>query len=61
MKLKYRTATIDDLYLLTKTRIEVLRAANDLDDSIDNMSEVEMESRAYYENALKNNLHTAFQ
>ncbi len=60
MKLEYRTATIDDLYLLTKTRIEVLRAANDLDDSID-MSEVEMKSRAYYENALKNNLHTAFQ
>ncbi len=60
MKLKYRTATIDDLDLLTKTRIEVLRAANDLNDSID-MSEVEMESRAYYENALKNNLHTAFQ
>lgn len=60
MKLEYRIATIDDLDLLTKTRIEVLRAANDLDDSID-MSEVEMKSRAYYENALKNNLHTAFQ
>lgn len=60
MKLEYRIATIDDLDLLTKTRIEVLRAANDLDDSID-MSEVERESRTYYENALKNNLHTAFQ
>ena len=31
MNLEYRKATIDDLDLLTKTRIEVLRAANNLD------------------------------
>ena len=59
MNLEYRKATIDDLDLLTKTRIEVLRAANNLDDRID-MSRVERESRKYYENALANNLHTAY-
>lgn len=35
MNLEYRKATIDDLDLLTKTRIEVLRAANNLDNLID--------------------------
>lgn len=59
MNLEYRKATIDDLDLLTKTRIEVLRAANNLDDRID-MSRVERESRKYYENALAKNLHTAY-
>ncbi len=50
---------IDDLDLLTKTRIEVLRAANNLDNNID-MSRVERESRVYYENALTNDYHTAY-
>ena len=59
MKFEYRKATIADLELLIKTRIEVLRAANNLDDSID-MSTVERESRLYYENALTNDLHTAY-
>ncbi len=59
MKFEYRKATIDDLDLLIKTRIEVLRAANNLDDSID-MSTVERESRLYYEDALTNDLHTAY-
>ncbi len=59
MKLEFRKATIDDLDILTKTRIEVLRAANGLDDNID-MSRVERESRVYYENALTNDLHTAY-
>lgn len=30
MNLKYKKATIEDLDILTKTRIEVLRAANKL-------------------------------
>lgn len=30
MNLKYKKATIDDIDILTKTRIEVLRAANKL-------------------------------
>ena len=59
MELEYRKATIDDLDLLTKTRIEVLRAANNLDNNID-MSRVERESRVYYENALTNDYHTAY-
>lgn len=59
MELDYRKATTDDLYILTKTRIEVLRAANGLDDNT-NMSRVEKETRAYYENALANGSHTAY-
>lgn len=59
MEFEFRKATIDDLDILTKTRIEVLRAANGLDDSID-MTRVERESRAYYENALSNGSHTAY-
>lgn len=59
MEFEYKKATIDDLNILTKTRIEVLRAANALDDNTD-MSRVEKESRAYYENALSNDFHTAY-
>lgn len=59
MKLEYRKATVDDLELLIKTRIQVLRAANNLDNYVD-MSRVEIESRVYYENALINDLHTAY-
>lgn len=59
MQLDYRKATTDDLDILTKTRIEVLRAANGLDDNT-NMSRVEKETRAYYENALANGSHTAY-
>lgn len=40
MNLTYKKATIDDLETLVKTRIEVLRAANKLDDDI-NMEKVE--------------------
>ena len=57
--LKYKKASLDDLELLTKTRIQVLRAANRLDDSAD-MSEVETESRAYYKKALADGTHTAY-
>ena len=59
MELDYRKATTDDLDILTKTRIEVLRAANCLDDNT-NMLRVEKETRAYYENALANGSHTAY-
>ena len=59
MELDYRKATTDDLDILTKTRVEVLRAANGLDDNT-NMSRVEKETRAYYENALANGSHTAY-
>lgn len=45
--MNFRKATIEDLDILVTTRIEVLRAANRLDASID-MSEVERQSREYY-------------
>ena len=58
-KLEYRKAAAEDIDLLTKTRIEVLLAANGLPENTD-MSEVEKQSRAYYENAIPGGAHTAF-
>ena len=55
----YRRATIDDLNELVRTRIEVLRAANKLDESVD-MSKVERQSKDYYEKALADGSHTAY-
>ena len=48
-----------DLELLTETRLEVLRAANQLDSDVD-MSEVKEQSFEYYQNALKNDTHLAY-
>ena len=56
--MEFRKATAEDIDLLVRTRIEVLRAANGLADSAD-MSEVEKQSRAYYEKALADGTHTA--
>ena len=58
MDLTFRKATVDDIDLLTKTRIEVLRAANRLPDDTD-MGDVEKLSRLYYEKALRDGTHTA--
>ena len=44
--MEFRKATAEDIDLLVRTRIEVLRAANGLADSAD-MSEVEKQSRAH--------------
>lgn len=55
----YKKATIADLDLLTKTRIEVLRAANNLSADTD-MSEVQKKSYEYYQKALKNETHIAY-
>ena len=55
----YRRATIEDLDELVRTRSEVLRAANKLDESVD-MSEVERQSRDYYTKALADGSHTAY-
>ncbi len=43
MNLTFKKATIEDIDLLTKTRIEVLRAANKLSDDTD-MTEIEHQS-----------------
>ncbi len=56
--MEYRIATVDDIDILVKSRIEVLRAANKLDEQTD-MSEVEEQSRKYYEKALCNGAHLA--
>lgn len=58
MNFIYKTATIEDLDVLTKTRVKVLRAANQLDETVD-MSLVEKESRAYYQKALPDGSHVA--
>ncbi len=55
----YRKATIEDLDMLVETRIEVLRAANKLDASVD-LTEVERQSRVYYSKALSDKTHTAY-
>jgi len=55
----YRRATIEDLDELVRTRIKVLRAANKLDENVD-MSEVERQSKDYYEKALADGSHTTY-
>lgn len=59
MNLTYKRTTLEDIDLLTKTRIEVLRAANQLSDAAD-MSEVERESYNYYQRALCDGSHIAY-
>jgi len=59
MNLIYRKASITDIDILTKTRIQVLRAANKLDDSVD-MTLVEQESHRYYQDALYSGDHIAY-
>ncbi len=59
MKHIFKKATIQDLNILTQTRIEVLRAANKLSDDVD-MSEVETQSREYYKKALVEDAHVAY-
>ena len=55
----YKKATLDDLDILTETRIEVLRAANQLSDDAD-MSEVKARSYEYYRKALRDGTHIAY-
>ena len=59
MSLIYRKATIEDIDILTETRIEVLRAANKLS-ADSNMDEVRKQSYDYYKNALCNGTHIAY-
>ena len=57
-RIEFRKAIPEDVDLLVRTRIEVLRAANGLTESAD-MSKVEKQSRDYYEKALADETHTA--
>lgn len=59
MNLTYKRATPKDIDLLTQTRIEVLRAANQLSDDTD-MTEVEKQSYSYYQKALCDDSHIAY-
>lgn len=59
MSLVYKKATIEDVDILTETRITVLRAANQLSDDID-MAEVKKQSYEYYKRALSNDSHVAY-
>lgn len=59
MKYFYKRAAVSDIDLLTKTRIEVLRAANQLSESVE-MSMVEQQSREYYEEALSSGNHVGY-
>lgn len=59
MNLIYKRATLEDIDILTETRIKALRAANQLSDTID-MSEVEGESRQYYQKSLTDGSHIAY-
>ncbi len=58
-KILYKRAGIRDLELLVETRIEVLRAANRLDESAD-LSCVRQQTRDYYEKALNDETHIAY-
>ncbi len=59
MNLIYKKATIEDIDMLTETRIEVLKAANKLPDDAD-MGEVKKQSFAYYQKALPDDTHIAY-
>lgn len=57
--LEYKKANIEDIDLLTKTRVQVLRAANKLEDSVD-MNLVETESYQYYNECFGKDNHVAY-
>ena len=59
MELTWHPADSSDLALLADTRIEVLRAANQLDESAD-LSAVRAQSYEYYKEALADGSHTAY-
>ena len=59
MELTWHPASMEDLELLADTRVEVLRAANKLDDSAD-LREVRALSYDYYKEALADGSHAAY-
>lgn len=58
-KFEYKRATIEDMEELVRTRMIVLRAANQLSDDVD-MTKVERESYTYYRRALETGEHIAY-
>ena len=59
MEIIYKKATLEDIDELTQTRIEVLRAANQLPDDTD-MSEIKRQSFEYYQKDLGDDSHIAY-
>jgi GNAT superfamily N-acetyltransferase len=59
MNLTYKKAKIEDIDILTETRIQVLRAANQLSNEVD-LSEVRKQSYHYYQKALCDGTHVAY-
>lgn len=59
MSIIFQKASLDQLDRLVRTRTEVLRAANLLDEGAD-MSTVEAASREYYREALADGSHTGY-
>lgn len=55
----FKKASISDIDMLVSARIEVLRAANQLEHSVD-LSHLAKSSKEYYQEALSNGNHTAF-
>lgn len=59
MEFVYKRAGLEDIELLVKIRIEVLRAANGLSADTE-MPLVEQQSREYYEECLQAETHIAY-
>lgn len=59
MNLQYKKAAIEDIDVLTETRVEVLRAANQLSEQAD-MTEVRERSYQYYKKAIVDGTHVAY-
>lgn len=59
MELTFKKATLEDLEVLTETRILVLKAANRLPAETD-MDEVKRQSREYYKTAISDSSHAAY-
>lgn len=59
MKIAYKKVNITQLDELVKLRIKVLRVANQLSENVD-MSEIEMESYAYYKKGFESDNFTVF-
>ena len=57
--MEFTQASLNDIELLTATRVEVLRAANRLSEDVD-MNVVEQLSRIYYERSLADGSHAAY-
>jgi len=59
VNVRFKKAELFDLNLLIKVRIEVLRAANQLSDTVD-MSIIEQESYNFYQNCLGKEEHASY-